>query len=84
MSDLSESELRQWDEWFENCRDEETQRAWRAAKEAGVNLRTWAFIIESNRIDRHHEQKKQAEAGGKPAPCGDRPPADEPRTPQAG
>ncbi len=47
--------VRRWDEWFAATVDEESLRAWRAAKETFIDpvvLGRWAAIIELNRLDR--------------------------------
>jgi hypothetical protein len=47
--------VKQWDEWFVACGDEESSRAWTAAKHMHtdpIRLDAWATIIEMNRLNR--------------------------------
>lgn len=48
--------INKWDEWFDATKDEESRKAWNAAKETWSGnhamLERWATIIELNRIDR--------------------------------
>ncbi len=50
-----------WDEWFTLTNDEESLRAWHAAKHhshgSPIILDKWATIIELNRIDKILHEK---------------------------
>ncbi len=56
---MSDEEIKAWDEWFAG--DEESVKAWNAAKATRAaddpTLKSWAHIIEMNRVDRVTKEK---------------------------
>lgn len=50
-----------WDAWFAATGDDESMKAWAAAKSVytnSVELERWASIIEMNRLDRYQEKSE--------------------------